>query len=96
MAIKKKSETGSNKQEKAKVKVLHAYQYKTGDIGFSMEYKGVSFYNLVYKVESDKIDTPFVSFPSRKGKDGKYYNYYWFKIGDDMLEDIELQIGELL
>lgn len=70
---------------------------KSGDIAFDMVVNGVTLYSCMYKTgEKDGKEYAFVAFPSRKGKDGKYYNYSYFKIDNATLSDIEKQIENLL
>lgn len=96
MAIKKEK-----KQEEAtnyEVEVTRAHEFKSGDISFDMIVNGVSVYSCTYVNENpDKgIKSPFVSFPARKGSDGKYYNLAWFKVSDELFSDIEKQIEALI
>lgn len=95
MAINKKKE---QQDVQYNVKVRRAHEFKSGDIGFDVDVNGVTLYGLTYLNENPErnIKSAFVSFPSRKGSDGKYYNMYYFKISDDMLKDIEKQIEEVL
>lgn len=93
MAIKKKEEQNKNYD----VKVLRVKQFESGDIAFDMDVNGVAIYGCIYKSgTNDKGEYAFVSFPSRKGKDDKYYNHAYFKISEELLEDIEKQIEALL
>ena len=91
MALKKKEA-----EEKYKIEVTRAHEFKSGDISFDMKVNGVQIYNCVYMNESKKVKEPFVSFPSRKGSDDKYYSYVWFKISDDTLAEIEKEIEALI
>ena len=60
---------------------------------FDMEVNGVSIYGCKV-VEGSKGD--FISFPSHKGKDGKYYNHAWIKLSDDDTKAIIEQVEESL
>lgn len=93
MALKKKAEAA---EEKFDIEVIRAHEFKSRDISFDMKVNGVQIYNCVYMNESDKVKKPFVSFPSRKGSDDKYYSYVWFKISDDTLSEIEKGIEAVL
>lgn len=93
MALKKKA---AEAEEKFEIEVLRAHEFKSGDISFDMKVNGVTLYNCTYMNESEKVKKPFVSFPSRKGSDGKYYSFVWFKITDDMLSEIEKGIEVVL
>lgn len=93
MALKKKAEA----EEKFEIEVTRAHEFQSSsDISFDMKVNGVQIYNCVYKNEGGKVKKPFVSFPSRKGSDDKYYSYVWFKISDDMLAEIEKGIEAVL
>ena len=90
MAITKKAETYD-------VNVTRAKQFDNGSIVFDMVVNGITVYNCNY-VEGEKNGKKysFTSFPSRKGNDGKYYNYVYFPISEYMQLDIEKQIEKLL
>lgn len=93
MSIAKKKEVSQS----YKVEVKRAKQFESGDIAFDMLVNGISIYNCTYKSgEKDGREYAFVSFPSRKGKDDKYYSHVYFKIDDDLLHEIESQIEKLL
>lgn len=73
-------------------KVIRANQ--VGDaVYFDMEVNGVTIYGC--KVIEGK-NGDFISFPSHKGKDGKYYNYAWVKLSDDDTAAIVKQVEEML
>ena len=60
---------------------------------FDMVVNGVTIYGC--KVfEGSRGD--FISFPSHKGKDGKYYNHAWVKLSDDDSQKIIAQVEEKL
>lgn len=60
---------------------------------FDMEVNGVTIYGCRV-VEGSKGD--FISFPSHKGKDGKYYNYAYVKLSDDDTAGIVKQVEDML
>lgn len=60
---------------------------------FDMEVNGVTIYGC--KVIEGK-NGDFVSFPSHKGKDGKYYNYAYVKLSDEATSDIVSQVEKLI
>ena len=60
---------------------------------FDMEVNDVSIYGCKV-VEGSKGD--FISFPSHKGKDGKYYNHAWIKLSDNDTKDIISQVEAAL
>lgn len=95
---RKKSSTSENQEMNYSVQVKRAHEFDSGDIGLDMVVNGVSIYNCVYKTGTSKGDTDysFISFPSRKASDGNYYNFAYFKVSDEVLQDIESQIEKLL
>lgn len=97
MAVNRKTSNKSENQE-YNVQVKRAHEFDSGDIGFDMVVNGVSIYNCTYKsgTSKDGKDYSFVSFPSRKASDGNYYNFAYFKVSDEVLQDIETQIEKLL
>ena len=60
---------------------------------FDMEVNGVTIYGCKV-VEGSKGD--FISFPSHKGKDGKYYNHAWIKLSDEDTKEIISQVEAAL
>lgn len=100
MAITKKPA----KAEEAKnyvVKVLKAKDFTKGDnvsIAIDLLVNDVTIYGCWYRSGLDKNgnDYSMISFPSHKANDGKYYNYAFFKISDELMEDIEKQIESLM
>jgi DNA-binding cell septation regulator SpoVG len=60
---------------------------------FDMEINGISVYGLKV-VEGSNGD--FISWPSHKGKDGKYYNYVWCKLSDEQQKEIIHQVEKML
>lgn len=67
---------------------------------FNAEVNGVTIYGMQYITYTNKNGkkASFVSFPSYKGSDGKFYNNCYFPIEDDSDEFrvIEMQITDLL
>ena len=60
---------------------------------FDVEINGVTIYGC--KVIEGK-NGDFISFPSHKGKDGKYYNHAYIKLSDDQAKDIISQVENML
>jgi len=73
-------------------KVTRANQVNDA-VFFDMEVNGVTIYGC--KVIEGK-NGDFISFPSHKGKDGKYYNHAWVKLSDDDTAAIVKQVEEML
>ena len=69
MEIKTKKE--KNKEDFLKViKVIRAHQFDDGSVAIDLDVNGVSIYNAVLREGKNGM---FVSWPSRKGKDNKYF-----------------------
>lgn len=68
-------------------------------VSFRMVINGITIYGMkVIKYKSKKTgeEGMMVSFPSRKGSDGKYYNELTFPITKDMSDDIIKKVLEVL
>lgn len=74
-------------------KVTRAKQFKDGGVVFDMQVNGVSIYGCRV-IESKKGD--FVSFPSYKGSDGKYYSHAWVKLSDEDTKAIVKQVEDMI
>ena len=101
MAIKKTSEkkTENKKPEIAAsaIKVTRAHQFDNS-ISFDVQlYGSITIYGCTYRTyEKDGEEKGIVGFPSRKGKDDKWYNHAYFFVTDEMLATIEKQIEALI
>ena len=73
-------------------KVIRANQVEDL-VFFDVEINGVTIYGC--KVVEGK-NGDFISFPSHKGKDGKYYNHAYIKLSDDQAKDIISQVENML
>lgn len=96
-----KGSTKNTNEEKTlnyDVKVTRAKEVKEGTVAFDMVVNGVTVYGCWYREGKDKNGKEYqiISFPSHKGADDKYYNYVWFKIEDDVKEDIIAQLQKLV
>ena len=74
------------------LKVLRAKEYK-GTTFLDLEVNGVKIYGCRY-IEGKNGD--FISFPSYKAKDGKYYNYAYVELDEAMINLIDEQLDKLL
>lgn len=74
-------------------KVTRAKQFKDGGVVFDMQVNGVSIYGCRV-IESKNGD--FVSFPSYKGSDDKYYSHAWVKLSDEDTEAIVKQVEDMI
>lgn len=71
------------------ITVTRAHQFDDGAITFDMEINEVKIYGCRLV---DGKNGKFVSFPSRKGKDGNYYSYAFYKLTNDDTANIVAQI----
>lgn len=86
-----------NKEEKEQtvvsdLKVLRAKEYK-GTTFLDLQVNGVKIYGCRF-VEGKNGD--FISFPSYKGNDGKYYNHAYVDLDEAMIKLIDEQLDQLL
>lgn len=89
MNVKTKKTTEKKTNE---IKVVRAHQFDDGSIAIDLEVNGVSIYNATLR---EGKNGQFVSFPSRKGKDGKYYSHVYVKFTEDDIQTIIEQVEEL-
>lgn len=88
MEIKTKEKTTVKKE----IKVTMAHQFDDGSVAIDLTVNDVSIYNATLREGKNGM---FVSFPSRKGKDGKYYSHVFVTLSEDDVEDIIAQVEEL-
>ena len=67
------------------VEIIRARQFDWG-VSFSMKLNGIVINNCT--VGLTKNGENFISFPSYKGKDGKWYSYIYFRFSDEDLEKV--------
>lgn len=91
MEIKTKSKK-ENKEAVKEIKVTRAHQFDDGSVAIDLEINGVSIYNSTLREGKNGM---FVSFPSRKGKDGKYYSHVYVKLSEEDIKSIVEQVEEL-
>ncbi|MBO7734361.1 MAG: septation protein SpoVG family protein [Methanobrevibacter sp.] len=72
------------------VKVTRAFAFDNGSVSFDLVVNNQFYFNNMRIIEGKEKD--FISFPSYKGKDEKYYSHCWFRID----EELEKQIIELV
>lgn len=75
------------------VVVTRAFQFKDGNVVFDCEANGIKLYGLSI-IEGKNGD--FISFPSKKGKDGKYYSHCYFESTQELVDDVVDQINKML
>lgn len=100
MGIKKK-EAAENKAVNHEIKVLRAHDMSKDDgvtIAFDVEVNGVSIYGCFWREGVDKSGNEYemVSFPSHKGKDGKYYKYAYVNFSDADKDAIQKGIESVI
>ena len=88
----------TEKEMQYDVKVTRAKEFDGGAVTFDIVVNGITIYGCWYREGQDKNgkDYEMISFPSHKGKDGKYYNNAWFKVDDDTKADIIDQLQKLV
>lgn len=88
MAYRNKKNSGKKNVEYGIVdsfEILKATQFNWG-VSFNMVLNGVTIYNCT--VAETRDGKQFISFPSRKGSDDKWYSYVYFRFSDADLEAI--------
>lgn len=92
MALSRKNNQEQEQEVKDHdIKVMRVKDTDKYGVFFDLEINGVSVYGCSW-VEGQKRDGTeyrFVSFPSHKGKDDKYYNYVYVKLTENDLDSIE-------
>lgn len=92
--MKKKETTSRETIEVREFEVKNVNQYKD-TVFFNLVINGVIIYGCRV-VEGQKGD--FISFPSKKGNDGKYYNHAYAALSEEdagkILAEVEKQLNE--
>lgn len=92
MAVKKKAEATEKKVYEYEIDVLRVHELDDGTIMFDMAANHVIIKGCAYKIlTNSKTGEEFakIDFPSKKGKDDKWYNEVFFQISPETLEKIE-------
>lgn len=78
--------------------VLKARQFQNSRVGFDLKINGITIYSMIAFPYKDKQgnDAWGISFPQRKGSDGKWYNEVYFYIDESMRKGLLEQIDYLL
>ena len=93
MEVARKKDKETNNTHTYTIEVSRAKELDSGDIALDLIVNGVSIYGAFYVTrEVDGKETSFLSFPSRKGSDGKYYKYVYFPMNDAQLAQLEKDI----
>lgn len=100
MNIPNKERNGEKKERKViavdsfDIKRWHIFD--NGGVSFDMELNGIGIYGCRCVQGRDGND--FISFPQRKGSDGKYYNIVYAPLSDTdqkkILSELERKINE--
>lgn len=86
------------KENSYEVKVIRATQFDDSSAGFDITVNGITIYGMIYReyVNKKKEEGFLIDFPSRKGKDGKYYHHAFFPITLELKNDIHNQLIHML
>ena len=99
MAIKKSGKAAEEKRVAVgDIKVDRAKEFEKSISFDATLYGTVKIYGLTYRTWTDKdgVEKGIIGFPSKKGKDDKYYNHAYFFVSDEVLADVEKQIEALI
>lgn len=88
----RRNKEGKEQTVVSDLQVLRAKEYK-GTTFLDLQVNGVKIYGCRF-VEGKNGD--FISFPSYKGNDGKYYNYAYVDLDEAMVKLIDEQLDKLL
>lgn len=99
MAVKKSATAEKMAVKPEDIKVDRAKDFDKS-ISFDVTLFGcVKIYGCTYRTYQDKKsgeEKGIISFPSKKGKDDKYYNHAYFFVSDDVLAKVEKEIEALI
>lgn len=87
----KPAKTKEHEPAKFEVTNIKTIQGKKDSYRMTLVINGVKIYGAKYitYTGTDGKDASFISFPSYKGKDDKFYNVCWYPINDLELQTIE-------
>ena len=88
----KEAEAAKEEMKIHDLEVIRAKEYKE-TVFFDVRINGVNVYGCRF-IEGKNGD--FVSFPSYKGSDGKYYSHAYIKLDEASVKLIDEQIDNLL
>lgn len=88
------------------VKVERCHDFGNGRISFNASFGMgdaekeeplIRVYGLTWvEGTNGKKEYKFISMPQRKGSDGNYYNECYISITDELLDQVEMQLGTML
>lgn len=88
-----KLQNDKTKDEKLKIEVKRAVLIDDGGkCFFDMLINKVMIYGCRLMKKSEKY---WIAFPSKKGKDGKYYHHVFVKLNDEEIKEIVSQIEKI-
>lgn len=90
-------ETKEVKEREFIVDSVHCFD--DDNILISIKINKITFYNLkviTYKDKKTHKEKQFIAEPQRKGKDEKYYKYYYLGLTDNETESILKQVQDYL
>lgn len=98
MALSRKNNKEQEEVKDNDIKVEHVRDTDKYGVFFDMHVNGVAIYGCswIEGQRNDGTEYRFVSFPSHKGKDGKYYNYAYVKLSENDLDSIEKVLQDVI
>ena len=91
---KRNSSKDSSKPRRIRVNNVRTWEDKK--ISFDLTVEDVTIYGCRIVQAREYGESDFVSFPSRKAKDGKYYSYAYTRSSEEELQIICDQIADAL
>lgn len=100
MVLKKSTKKDVSRETKERKFILDSVHcFDDGNILISVKLDNITFYNLkviTYKDKKTHKERQFIAEPQRKGKDEKYYKFYYLGLTDKETENILSQVSDEL
>lgn len=100
MVLKKSTKKDVSHETKERKFILdRVHCFDDGNILISIKINKITFYNLkviTYKDKKTHKERQFIAEPQIKGKDEKYYKYYYLGLTDKETENILSQVSDEL
>ena len=93
MARQNKQNAENKENQQLVIEVTRAKEVDKNTF-FDMKVNGVMIYGCRFCTSKEGKD--FVSFPSHKGKDDKWYSYAYVELSEENVSDIDKQLDKLL